>query len=270
MVQSSALGGGRGGQFDDVQSSTSSVVRGADGACAGHAYCWTAAMVGAALGDPGDKPDEQRRNMALPHGYRTSEDHPAVGDGRHRVCLGRRWWRENTEACWRSSRPRRATVLAPLLVLLGCLLAACGDDPEQLLLGRWQEVDWRYEKLDPVEGTRSERPKWKDGVKFPRPSRDIVRHEAEYWQFLPGRTLRIVRRDGGTLLKRWRLKGRGHILTVRSLDSNDLELYDIKELDRDQLVLHYDIGMEVRGVAKLVFGRTVTVSNRTPARDDDA
>jgi hypothetical protein len=43
------------------------------------------------------------------------------------------------------------------------------------------------------------------------------------------------------------------LLRLRRAPPSTDEVYEIEELNRDQLVLHYEIGMEVRGVARLRF-----------------
>jgi hypothetical protein len=150
-------------------------------------------------------------------------------------------------------RPRPASSTWPWAAPCLLVLVGCGTNPESLLLGKWDEVAWSAEKVDDYDHST---PRWIDGVSFPEfAQRRIVRHEAEKWVFQPERVLEIVLRDGRRLQARWRLKGRGHVLTIRYPDTGELEVYDIKELTRDRLVLHYDMGMEVRGIAKLEFRR---------------
>jgi hypothetical protein len=174
------------------------------------------------------------------------ERHP-VGRSRQRASDFGRHQSPRPSSAW------LAWVAAGLFVLLQ---AGCGDHPEELLTTRWQESGWEYEKLDthsPAQG------KWIDGIDFAAyADRRIVRHEAEYWEFRPDGTLIIAKRDGSHVQARWRLKGRGHVLTVRepeSVGGGGAEIYDVKELTRDELVLNYDIGMEVRGIARLTFRR---------------
>lgn len=139
------------------------------------------------------------------------------------------------------------------LWLLGVvLLAGCGDHPEALLEGRWRESGWEYEKF--VEKPRTSA-KWVDGIDLPGfAERSVIHHEAEYWDFRRGGALVIAKRDGTRLHARWHLKGRGHVLTVRTSDPS-FEVYDVKGLDEKELVLNYDVGMEVRGIARLTFRR---------------
>jgi hypothetical protein len=129
----------------------------------------------------------------------------------------------------------------------------CGHDPEEELLGCWTETGWAYERADENASTGAF---WNDGIR-PRqyPVRNVVRHESELWRFEPRGRLHIGAVDGATGEARWRLKGRGHVLTIRHPDER-FEVYDIKQITRDSLTLHFDMGMEVRGIARLDFQRT--------------
>jgi hypothetical protein len=130
-------------------------------------------------------------------------------------------------------------------------VSACGEHPETLLAGRWRESGWEYEKV----AGKAVAGKWIDGIDLPGfEERRVVHHEADYWEFRPDGSLLIAKRDGSQLHARWRLKGRGHVLTVRTPDQ-DFEVYDVKGLDGSELVLNYDVGMEVRGIARLTFRR---------------
>lgn len=125
-------------------------------------------------------------------------------------------------------------------------------DPEELLQNRWREVSWSYEKFDGKERPGAAAI---DGIRFaPDAERTVVRHEAESWLFAADRSVAIRLKDGGHVEGRWRLKGRGHVLTIR-YDGGALEVYDVKELDEQRLVLNSDLGMEVRGIARLEFRR---------------
>lgn len=143
----------------------------------------------------------------------------------------------------------------PLALLAALVLSCCGESPEQQLLGRWSEVDWRYEKLDrPAHQPGDVR--WLDNIAFPVPREErLVRHESEWWEFQEGGVLVIHMSRGGTERARWRLKGRGHVVRLQPEGSPQYELYDIEELNDRELVLYYDVGVEVRGIARLRFER---------------
>ena len=129
----------------------------------------------------------------------------------------------------------------------------CGTDPEEALLGCWTETGWTYERAD--QGAEPQT-RWNDGVRLRQyPDRQVLRHEAELWEFRPLGDLAIGDLDGTLDQARWRLKGRGHVLTIRHSEES-FEVYDIKELTENKLILHFDMGMEVRGIARLEFART--------------
>lgn len=151
----------------------------------------------------------------------------------------------------RHETPTQPAVLAALLLVIASALVGCAESPEHLLAGQWREAAWSYERLDLPE---AEVDSWTSTADLVRQmDRRIVRHEAESWRFLPDGTLLISSRDGRTQRAKWRLKGRGHVLTILADRQTGLEVYDIKELNENELVLHYEIGMEVRGIAKLSF-----------------
>lgn len=126
-------------------------------------------------------------------------------------------------------------------------LSACAPSPETLLVGRWREADWRYEALAGFE--LSSLAPSSETTSAPA----LSRHEAEQWEFRRDGTLTVSRPGRRPQHARWQLKGRGHLLWLRGAPPGTEEVYEIEELNRDQLVLHYEIGMEVRGVARLRF-----------------
>lgn len=145
-------------------------------------------------------------------------------------------------------------IRAPWLPLFGFLhlfVLGCGENPEDLIVSRWEESTWVYELIDrhPDEVRRV------DGIRLDVfDERSVTRHEAEYWNFRADRTFEIQLKDGTKRTGRWRLKGRGHILALR-YTSGEVEVYDVKELSSDELVLNFDMGMEIRGIARLGFSR---------------
>lgn len=147
---------------------------------------------------------------------------------------------------------------------------ACGGSPEKVLLGCWTETAWAYEKADDDGGLPMTR--WSDGIRgHEYPDRQVLRHESELWHFRPRGELEIRHLDGAVTVANWRLKGRGHVLTIRH-DAERFEVYDIKELTRKELILNFDMGMEVRGIARLEFARVscngTTVAGRLVPTND--
>ena len=166
-----------------------------------------------------------------------------------------------------SPRSFRCLLVVGLIALVAAVVTACVSKPEKMLMGCWTETSWTYEKVDDVGGPGPDA-LWNDGVRIrDYPDRQVVRHEAELWHFRPRGDLEIRYFDGTVTDARWRLKGRGHVLTIRH-GGDGFEVYDIKELSGDELILNYDMGMEVRGIARLEFARTSCPGTASADRRD--
>lgn len=115
------------------------------------------------------------------------------------------------------------------------------NNPESIIIGQWEEKDWAYEKLD-------------DKSLLELGIENFKKHEAETWVFKENNTVEFNKGDRLIALAEWHIKGRGHILKIDHSDGTE-ELFDIKELNDSELVLNFDIGMETRGIAKLIFAK---------------
>lgn len=144
------------------------------------------------------------------------------------------------------------------VLLVGLLLTcACSPSPEQLLVGRWRESQWRYEQLGNFE--LASLPQDRAHPALP----SLLRHEAEHWEFRRDGALIVRSASGAQRVGRWKLKGRGHLLLLEGAGASGREAYEIKQLRDGQLVLHYDIGLEIRGIARLTFTKLPTPAERT-------
>ncbi|MCC5918602.1 MAG: hypothetical protein JJU02_14870 [Cryomorphaceae bacterium] len=144
-------------------------------------------------------------------------------------------------------------------VLLSIVLLTqwVSDPPSKVILGTWKEKEWKYEVINTgtmVEGFADNNVKILPEYLQNRIREDVIVHQAETWVFKPGNVLLLEKESGEIIEAEWRLKGRGHILYIRYLDGS-FEFYDIKELTEKEMVINFDIGMEVRGVARLTFTR---------------
>jgi hypothetical protein len=135
-----------------------------------------------------------------------------------------------------------------ILILIGLFLSLSliflginVSNPEEVIQGEWEEIDWAYEKIE-------------NNSVLDLGLDEIKKHEAENWKFRPGNNLEFYKEGQLIAQAGWRIKGRGHILQILHEDGSQ-ELFDIKELNNDEMVLHFDIGMETRGIAKLIFQR---------------
>ncbi|MFN6943488.1 MAG: hypothetical protein ACK4ND_00965 [Cytophagaceae bacterium] len=124
-----------------------------------------------------------------------------------------------------------------ILFILPFVFFSCGTNPEQLIVGEWIEVCWEYEDYSRI--------KFKE-----HDHRKIIKHETEKWVFTKDR-FEVKKANGRTMSGKWLLSGRGNILKLIYDDDNKMELYDIKELNRSDLILNVNIGMEIKGIGNL-------------------
>ncbi|HSZ71744.1 MAG TPA: lipocalin family protein [Cytophagaceae bacterium] len=112
-------------------------------------------------------------------------------------------------------------------------------NPEQLIIGQWQESKWSYEKIDTKDFAY-------------RDVKPVRKHQSESWKFVEGNQLYFYRKTILSSKAKWKIKGRGHVLQL-TYEDGDTELYNIKELNEHRLILNFDTGLESRGIAQLVF-----------------
>ncbi len=110
-----------------------------------------------------------------------------------------------------------------------CLLLSFSENPEQAIVGEWEEVEYNYEAHD----------------------KNVMIHKDEVWDFQPGGTFQIIA-SGETQKGNWSIKGRGHILQLKYSNSY-IENYNIDVLKEGELVLNQEEDLEVRGISKLTF-----------------
>src|SRR5690606_28493089 len=119
-----------------------------------------------------------------------------------------------------------------ILILVFCSGMALikSDSPEQLIMGRWEEVEWQFERTD-ADSTKQDHQK-KELYE------NMMIHHAEQWEFRPGKllTLRQNEHPGDRKLK-WLLKGRGHILELK-YGNEKVENFQVHKLTRDTLVVY--------------------------------
>ncbi len=108
-----------------------------------------------------------------------------------------------------------------------------------MIRGKWKETGWSYENVDKTSFLYHD-------------VRMVHKHESESWRFMPRNQLHFYNGKDITAKATWKIKGRGHVLQL-TYEDGDTELYDIKELNDHELILNFDIGMESRGIACLIF-----------------
>jgi len=126
-----------------------------------------------------------------------------------------------------------------LFITSSAITLAYYFNPERLIKGRWMETTWSYENVDKSDFLYHD-------------VRMAHKHESEAWRFMNNNQLHFYNGEDIAAKATWKIKGRGHVLQL-TYEDGDTELYDIKELNDHELILNFDIGMESRGIARLIF-----------------
>ncbi len=145
-------------------------------------------------------------------------------------------------------------LVAVISVVVGSaiFLIVSSTNPEELIVGEWQEVSWEYEKpIAPILGDSSKA--IADDLKN-RLAQDMIIHMAESWKFSPDGSVKLIGQGKDTVVVNWKFKGRGHILKLHYEDGLE-EYYNVVELNRDELILHFHVEMQAKGIAKITFKR---------------
>ncbi|MGE0931900.1 hypothetical protein [Peijinzhouia sedimentorum] len=128
-----------------------------------------------------------------------------------------------------------------------------GSNPENMVIGQWNEVKWEYELYDRVESKTDGKSKIIPEDLKPYVGGDLKIHEAEMWKFEPNGKLTLTDRNGNKLKQlKWAFKGRGNVLYLK-YDDNSIESYIVTTINQDKLVLNIDLHIGAKGLAKLTF-----------------
>lgn len=138
-----------------------------------------------------------------------------------------------------------------LVVLLCCgTVLIKGDSPEELIVGKWEEVDWNFERIN-VDSTEvnSNLLAYQKSELY----NNMIIHQGEEWEFCPKKELTLTPKDHSEEKKiKWYLKGRGNILELRYGD-NVVESYQVHKLTKDTMVIYYNFDLQMRGSVKITF-----------------
>ncbi|WP_159076327.1 lipocalin family protein [Flagellimonas amoyensis] len=146
--------------------------------------------------------------------------------------------------------------LGPIYLFFALLIVASGwllldqESPESLILGEWEEVAWKYEKLDHGDMMGFDI----DKLQKQEICKNIIIHEAETWRFNPDGTLSFLDENEIKENLKWNIKGRGHILELHH-KNNIVEDYQVVEVTEDELVVQFNSDLQVRGIVKMTFKR---------------
>lgn len=140
------------------------------------------------------------------------------------------------------------------MLLIGAMSVLWRTPRQEVRLhGQWQEVSWNYEKVDGQElglgaGSTIGEELRKEITK------GLVIHESETWRFEPGASLVLHKSGERNDTLKWKLKGHGHMLQLVFGDHHQ-EVYQVRELKDDMMVLQFNNDMIARGVVRIVFKR---------------
>ncbi|MGV7106083.1 hypothetical protein [Flavobacterium sp. U410] len=140
--------------------------------------------------------------------------------------------------------------IAVFLTIMSIFILAVhfSETPEHLIVGKWKEVSWEYERVNKVGNEKisktSEEIKQLLGEK-------LIIHQAETWDFKPNRSLLLIGPNSTKELE-WRLKGRGHILQLK-WKNHYIENYEIDVINDSVMIINFESDIEIRGIAKLTF-----------------
>lgn len=139
-----------------------------------------------------------------------------------------------------------------IIVTVVSVLLHRSSSPELLLQGQWQEKEWQYEKVDKAATGLLAMVENGQIKEILAPHLKI--HMAETWHFMSDGTL-VLQGQGKEVNARWSIKGRGNILQLKYPDENEVENYNVSQLDENRLILNFESDLHVRGIARLVFSR---------------
>ncbi len=139
-----------------------------------------------------------------------------------------------------------------ILVLILCSgsILLKGENPEQTILGKWEEVSWEFERVNTASNQMSielEENQKKEIYK------NLIIHDAEVWEFSPEKELTLQQSGKSTNTKlNWTMKGRGHILELK-YKNLPAETYQVQQLTNDELVVYFNFDLQIRGLVKIKF-----------------
>lgn len=146
------------------------------------------------------------------------------------------------------------------VIVLFLLIIAIGINskllyhPDTLIVGSWEEKYWQYVKANDSNKKDSLNSVYIDEVVKEKISKHLVIHKSEEWIFKKNATLIIRKKGSENTIAKWVLKGRGHVLKITYKD-NLTELYRLKEINKNKLVLHFENNMHVRGIVEIHLKR---------------
>lgn len=137
------------------------------------------------------------------------------------------------------------------LATLGVWIFNHQHHPENAIVGTWEEVNWQYAKVNGKsnQGIQKISPEERYEI-----ANHLVVHAFETWSFGDNEVV-LHKKNGQKHRAKWMLSGRGHILKMTNPDQTT-EVYQIEQLSKNILVLHFETNVHARGIVKITLKRT--------------
>lgn len=141
-----------------------------------------------------------------------------------------------------------------ILILFVVFSAFTGNlkHPESLITGTWEEVAWKYDKIDNTSDSIVDIPKILDEELKESISQGLHIHQSETWTFDENSNLKLEKKNRKPIQLNWRMKGRGHILKLH-YNNESKEFYQIRKLTKDEMILHFENDTHARGIVQIIL-----------------
>lgn len=142
-------------------------------------------------------------------------------------------------------------VLIAVLLLITSWIVMVYENPERMVEGKWSEVGWYFEKVDEMPAFNKQT---EIHEKF---KQQAIQHlpplKNGNWHFVRNNKQNYIAHHD-SIQYDWYIKGRGHILELRRNDEL-IESFIIQDITRDRMVLHLNIDLQTKGIARIVLKR---------------
>lgn len=142
-------------------------------------------------------------------------------------------------------------VLIAILLILTNWIVLRHENPERMVEGQWREVGWYFEKVDETP-TFNKQTEIHEEFK-----QQLLNHlpplKSGNWHFIRNNNQNYIAYHD-SLKYDWYIKGRGHILELRS-NNKLVESFIIQDITKDSMILHLNIDLQTKGIAKIVLKR---------------
>ncbi|WP_166334836.1 hypothetical protein [Sphingobacterium chungjuense] len=137
------------------------------------------------------------------------------------------------------------------LLLVSLLIVIYVASPEKMIVGEWKEKGWYFEKPDYRLEEKNFAEVLEENIRIEILDKLEILH-VNRWIFRENGTLEVD--DHSVANMTWSIKGRGHILEI-SRDGTPIESFQIQTLNNDEMELHLNLDIQIKGVIKILLKR---------------